>query len=1066
MKSAYFGTGEEILHSLLIPALSCAVRYDRLTGYFTLNSLLAIAQGVDALYRRRGKMRLVIGIQGFPKDLANAIAHQDSFSSRVASLRERLVKGITTLTDSFSKDLLATVLFMIEDNLLEIKAVDTNDDFGIFHSKMLFIEDESGDSIAAIGSLNETANGLGGNVENLIVLKSWTDEDGVLTQQDIFEQAWSGNQDFLTTMPLTKELAEDILQGLGEEFVKQARSRICPSASLTASVDMPEYFFVSGAIPALYQHQEQAVLTALSRWPVRALFADEVGLGKTFEAAATLTFLLRFSAAKRAVLLTPKSVLLQWQSELDDHFGVEAWLYNSESKTYTSPTGEIIDMPSGNPLGKGSPDVMLISAQFARGSGKKKDIFSRQSSILPDILIVDEAHAARVTTDISGKRTSTKLFNTLKQVSPKIPHLILATATPMQKDSDEYRALLSLLGLPGKWKKPKAFRLALNAIEQDEAPALSTAASAAHLLLETVNIMHPSIESLDDKEASYLAELGSQDGSINLGNLVIEEWPTFKTLFIKLNPMRLLTVRNTRTSLEAIGYSFPKRNLIAATLFGYPAIEQFYDQIEEYISSNYLGIERILYPDKRFSNGFVRSSYQQRLASSLHSCAKTLQRRKERLELVRDALAKGLPLENILGAEFDDEDQDAALADDRDVPIADKSISEIDNEQIQRAANIELADINQLISKIKEINKSDGDPKVEEAIKYAQEYLRRGDSVLLFSRYTDTISALINCWNKEAQTSIRYGVYTGKEALIVDSSGISKTTKDEIKHLLERSGLRIIFCSDAASEGLNLQAARVLINVDVPWTPARLEQRIGRVARLGQRAQSVDIINVWYPNSVEAKMYGRISQRLKKYQIAIGEFPEVVAKAIRDSILSNTATDNSLKTLQEIRNSLQIDALKRLWKCDNSFTTSSHHFREGLEKIIESRCNLVDKINDGLFSFTGPNGENWSIATVAGNDDTVCLKSEAIRALVPEVTGCDISNDPDGNPCCYSFNNSSVDPECLPQLLDGTLDPAMCVTKEQPKWLPDFDALDMSFAVETQINKPEIWPPNNKGDEY
>lgn len=63
--------------------------------------------------------------------------------------------------------------------------------------------------------------------------------------------------------------------------------------------EMPANFFVSGDIPSLYMHQERTVIDALSRWPVRVMFSDEVGLGKTFEAAATLAFLIKYADIKR-----------------------------------------------------------------------------------------------------------------------------------------------------------------------------------------------------------------------------------------------------------------------------------------------------------------------------------------------------------------------------------------------------------------------------------------------------------------------------------------------------------------------------------------------------------------------------------------------------------------------------------------------------------------------------------------------------------------------------------------------------------------------------------------------
>src|SRR5690606_34240352 len=104
----------------------------------------------------------------------------------------------------------------------------------------------------------------------------------------------------------------------------------------------------------------------------------------------------------------------------------------------------------------------------------------------------------------------------------------------------------------------------------------------------------------------------------------------------------------------------------------------------------------------------------------------------------------------------------------------------------------------------------------------------------------------------------------------------------------ESGEVDIVFCSDAASEGLNLQAASVVINVDVPWNPARLEQRIGRAARLGQTAEIVDVLNLWYPQSVEAKIYERVLQRRDVMELALGAFPELVGTAIRNAVMGRT----------------------------------------------------------------------------------------------------------------------------------------------------------------------------------
>ena len=149
-----------------------------------------------------------------------------------------------------------------------------------------------------------------------------------------------------------------------------------------------------------------------------------------------------------------------------------------------------------------------------------------------------------------------------------------------------------------------------------------------------------------------------------------------------------------------------------------------------------------------------------------------------------------------------------------------------------------------------------------------------------------------------------HGVYTGKEAWVDLGSGPTPVSKEGVRAALAAGQIRVLFCSDAASEGLNLHAARVIVNVDVPWNPARLEQRIGRIARLGQRAPEVEIINLWYPDSVEARMYGRLLARHEDYQLAVGAAPELVADAIRSEVsgmLGISENASSTAELQKVR---------------------------------------------------------------------------------------------------------------------------------------------------------------------
>lgn len=1051
------------MNDFLLPALKNATRYDRITGYFTTESLLATAQGLESLYKNGGEMRLAIGIHSFPSDLAEAVAKRDSLTTRIETLRRELCDGISRLNDALQKDSLATLALLIESGRLEVKAVDTIESGAIFHSKMLILEDEHTDAVAAIGSLNETATGLGGNVENLVVLRSWIDPEAVSIQKEIFSKTWNGQFDYVITQDLTKELAEDILSGLGVDCINAARIRLESSSPLSSALNMPSYYFVSGTIPALYQHQERAVLDALSRWPVRVLFSDEVGLGKTFEVAATITYLLRFCGAKRAVILTPKSVLKQWQDELWNHFGVEAWLYDSSGRRFINPNGEAKYINQGNPLNENAPAVMLFSSQFVRGSESHTSILREPDAVLPDILAVDEAHAARVSTDLAGEEKSTRLYDILMKISKQIPHLILATATPMQKDPIEYHSLLKLLGLPPMWSKSKAYELALSVVGNSDTPTLSTARSAVRLLQECILELRPSTDTIDEQENTLLMKLMQEENPIQSGQIALDNWSLFRGLFIKLHPARLLTVRNTRSSLEKVGYSFPKRNLKAIALQDYPEIHQFYRHVESYINGSYLSADKALHPGKIYNDGFVKSGYRQRMASSLHSCLKSLERRRDSLNRLRAEILNGVtpgPLPNT----FDDEDLDEALVRNIDFPDPATDASELDINQILHQADIELADITSLLVMLEEILNTYGDPKIDVSITHAVQCLNNGDSVLLFSRYTDTVDALIERWETHGALGVIHGKYTGDEATISYDGSNQRTTKAEIKELLNKGKLRVLFCSDAASEGLNLQAARTLINVDVPWTPARLEQRIGRIARLGQRAKEVDILNVWYPNSIEAQMYNRLSSRLRNYNLAVGEFPEVVADSIRESLLNNDTEDNSSELLRSIYGTIQAEALKKLWERDGSGETSTHRFRKELLSVLKASNQYAEYDSDDS-AIIERTKRAVKLTEMEGRDSTISLSSELVATTLSSVRDHDVSYDEDGRPCAYCHDGLPLKPECLPYALCIERNNALEYSSDSPKWLPNNGNLNLRYACKNVPPRPRLWPPLPKEDD-
>ena len=1073
IKFSYTGKGNDILNEFLLPTLAMSKSYDRITSFYSIESLLSISQGINAIYEKHGKIRLIIGIQSFPKEFIDVSLQQKLFRQQIDKIRREIREKIVAIEDSLEKDRLATIAWMIEDGLMEVKAAGTGQ--GIFHAKTLIFTDEKGEKIAAIGSPNETRAGLGGNFEQLLVVNSWGTAEAVNEQVDFFELLWNNKMEGVYVSDISKDTADMILDSLGSEFDKtqsECSGIMRSSDIIKESALMPTNFFVSGDIPALYMHQERAVIDALSRWPVRVLFADEVGLGKTFEAAATMVFLVKYCGVKRAIILTPKSVLQQWQEELHDHFRLDIWRYDSGNKEYISYDGKTKSMKGKNPIGPSSPDLILMSAQFARGTGENRSIFDKKDSVLPDLLVIDEAHSARVSRALDGSRKKTRMYKMVEAVARQIPHIILATATPMQKNAEEYHAMLKILGLPKAWSKERNFVLSLKAIGSDKELDISDAGSMAALLRSVVVNMKPDFSRLEAEEAKALIDLNNMfevADKYDIACHIQNNWKLFRNILIKMHPARLLTVRNTRRALTEVGYVFPKRNLIEKNVVNSDEMLLFYDRVNRYISTESFSVERALSPDKKFNVGFIRINYQQRVASSLYSCKASLGRRFEKMLALRKLLTeKGIiKKQSISDLHFDlpiDElDDDELLLNNVDAFDFGEIGTNVDWDQLRLAVNLECTSLSGLIDQAEKLLQKSDDRKIATSIALALECLENQETVLLFSRYTDTIDALIDEFKRRGGADkYTYGIYTGKQSAIVKNGSENSCDKGTIKAELFSKKLRIMFCSDAASEGLNLQAARVLINVDVPWTPARLEQRIGRIARLGQTADEVDIYNVWYPNSVEARMYHRIQKRLDETNLAIGEFPDVIASDIKNAVLESREVDDSgMKELMEIRNSYQTKALEELWSNKEDRVSTSGIIRKRLLQICNHRFKVKGTSLQGIIKhYLMPDGAEVELTDVAGMSESISLKSSPFITGRYHVPNLYIKTDAAGNYMSFLYGCSDaymIRHENVFELLDGELTEEM-ISDKYPRMLANMNRLDLEYSVECELKqKPLFW---------
>ena len=418
-------------------------------------------------------------------------------------------------------------------------------------------------------------------------------------------------------------------------------------------------------------------------------------------------------------------------------------------------------------------------------------------------------------------------------------------------------------------------------------------------------------------------------GALQRAQAAQKAWEPLRRTLLRVHPAAQLCVRTTRETLSRVGYKFPSRVFTDVDCSPTPEVEKALGDVHQYLERNLGLVEAALHPNRQSAVGFVRSTYHQRAASSLAAIHASLERRLDRLKTLQGSAQQV--------DEFVEED---ALDDGSPPSIpAEETVDEL---AIANACAVEVVDIEALMATLERLEPDlrKVDPKLDEALRAIQRLHRAGRSVLVFSRYTDTVQALIARYVDERGQGVTYASYTGEGGLVYVAGNRTIGDKSIVTEALANGAVDVVFCSDAASEGLNLQSASAIINVDVPWNPARLEQKIGRAARLGQRAESVDIFNLWYPRSVEAKIYQRVLSRKDLMDLALGAFPEIVGSAIKNAVTGRSpgvADRDVIEELNEMRKGIELAALTSMWSVftEGSGPASSAELRQAVSDALD-----------------------------------------------------------------------------------------------------------------------------------
>ena len=885
-----------------IPALEDAERYDRLTGYFSASALALASRGIEGLVRNEGRMRLVVGCTLNATEI-EAIERGEALRGCVES---KLAIMPLAPADGAATDALELLSWMVANGHLDVKVAVPCDRKGrpvennaIFHEKSGIIQDRTGERIAWTGSLNETAAGWRSNWETINVYRGWVETERVDAEESNFARIWSApdldvgllvldvptavRRDLMRFLPADnkppKRLVETGLVPEGERADPatnrsdtETGSMVDPRSEAWALIreaarmpDGGERVGEATSAVTPWPHQVRAFQRLYGGWPSRLLIADEVGLGKTIQAGMLIRQAQLAGLAKRVLILAPKAVLRQWQWELREKFNLNWPIYDG-TRLRWQPT----PMHNGGVERRVGRDewqresAIIASSQLLRRTDRAEELLGGNPW---DLVILDEAHhARRRAAATSGEYRPNALLHLMQRLRDQTNGLVLLTATPMQVDPVEVWDLLSLLGLPEAWTAERFLRFFKDVGHPN--PSTEALARAARLFraseeafgamaLEQAQRIGGLSRLRTDKALRAIRDDRSE---LPLRMLENEERTAALTLMRSWSPVRHLVSRHTRELLRR----YFREGMFATVIADRDVQDRFidmtaaetalYEAVDEYISSTYNKAAT----NVRNAVGFVMTVYRRRLASSFHALAETLRKR-------LDALADGD--HDLFGNDEDASDDEASDS----VQDAD----EVAALERRALAGEERGDIQELLVAVEALPP---DSKLSALVETLEALRRDGyRQAMVFTQYTNTMDFLRD--QLKAAGGWQLMCYSGRGGEVPEHGGAWRSiSREDAKRRFREAQADVLLCTDAAAEGLNFQFCGALVNYDMPWNPMRVEQRIGRIDRLGQQHTRVRIVNLHYEDTVETDVYRALRGRIRLFESVVGPLQPILAR--------------------------------------------------------------------------------------------------------------------------------------------------------------------------------------------
>jgi superfamily II DNA or RNA helicase len=914
----------DLVGSFYVPALECAVHYDRSTGYFGAAALALAMRGIEGLIRNGGRMRLIVGCTLDPAEV-EAIA-------RGVAMREAVDRHLEARRleppDDAARDALELLAWMIGNGFLDVKVAVPCDSRrrpvsaeGIFHEKAGVIEDRRGNRLAFNGSINETYAGWKQNWESFNVFTSWTGAaDYAAREAEDFSKIWANQAARVVTLDVPEAARADLLRFLPKSDLPARLAALGPSevsepsgaevrdaqSAATSDATPPDLrrivWSYIGRAATLSEGGERVgeATCAVQPWPhqiraferlyasdaPRLLIADEVGLGKTIQAGMLLRQAWLAGRARRILILTPAAVMRQWQLELREKFNLNWPIYDDGCLTWYPSPGRRDDYQLDVTRSTWhETDAVIASSHLMRRKDRERELCDEAAPW--DLMVLDEAHHARRRgTGVRTEERPNALLRLMRRLRGRTKGLLLLTATPMQVDPIELWDLLDLLGLPTAWSARAFLRFfellakpSPSHTDMDELAEMFRVVERAYGEVSAQTLSDLGIPT-KVRASRILAALRDVSG-IPRRALTADDRAAAIVVMRATTPVSRLMSRHTRDLLRR----YYKAGRITTPIADRDVRDEFiemsreerevYEAVEEYVATTYNQAS----PDAQNAIGFVMTVYRRRLASSFRALESTLERR---LAPLAGARPRGPTDPFIVDDASDDESRD-------EVMDADEA-SRLERKALERE---ERVDIEALLRRVLRLPV---DTKAKRLKGVLDELRDAGYSqTMVFTQFTDTMDFLRGYLATVDSRSMLCFSGRGGEVLGTDGRWQS-ISRDEVKRRFREGKADLLLCTDAAAEGLNFQFCGALVNYDMPWNPMRVEQRIGRIDRLGQRHSTVRIVNLHYRGTVEADVYMALRKRIGLFQAVVGRLQPILAqlpRTISDALLHGSASTHA-----------------------------------------------------------------------------------------------------------------------------------------------------------------------------